>query len=207
MVIKTNGSQKEQQVLDFGTQKKSTLLHYDLEYDTTNPEDTIRKFVENMKGMMARYDGNNLRLIEIEQEINDIEHYMEIGKYKNIKEGYRLYRKLAELRRERRACKNENDLLWPVYEHFHGTEFLNKLTYVQGECSKVRNTVDARVYSVRTDVLDEWIDPVNDGAGIGVNMLTGETEVMTIPVPGLTPAGSASQTEKKYSLAWSEKRE
>ena len=157
MVIKTNGTQKESQILDIATKPKQSL-HYDIEYDTTNPESTMRDFVKDIQGMLNRFEGNRARIFEIEAELNDLEHYMEIGNYKNVPEGYKLYRKLAELRRERRACKNENDLLKPIYDYFHATDVLPKLTNVQGEVSKVKNAIDMRVYSVRTSVLDEFLN-------------------------------------------------
>ena len=158
MVVKTNGTQKESQVMTVGW-KKNPILHYDLDYDSTKPEETIREFVDNAKSMVARYEGNKLRINQIELELCDLEHYMEIGNFKNVPDGYKLYRKLAELRRERRACKNENDLLQPTYELFHATSILDKLGHTQGECAKAKSTIDCRVYGVRTDVLDEWMEP------------------------------------------------
>ena len=134
-------------------------MHYDLDYDSTKPEMTIRNFVSDVKDMIARFEGNKARVIAIEEELQDIYHYIEISTYKSVPIGYKLYRKLAELRRERRSCKNENDLLQPIYEYFHATEVLNKLSHVQGECAKVKTTIDNRTYLVRTDILDKWIEP------------------------------------------------
>lgn len=161
MVIKTKGSQKETQVIEMNSvyRKLKPALHYSTDYDTTKPEETLQTFVSNIKDMMARYTGNKARIIEIEKELSDLEHYMEISSYKTIPNGYKLYRKLAELRKERRKCKNENDLLVPIYEHFHATEVLNKLSLVQGECGKLKETIDGRLYQIQTDVLDEYIYP------------------------------------------------
>ena len=159
MKISTIGTQKESQILEKIPAINNSILHYDLEYDFTKPEKTIREFVADIKAMVSRYEFNKNRVIEIENELNDICHYMEISSYKNVPEGYRLYRKLAELRRERRACKNENDLLQPVYQYFHATEVLNKLTTVQGEVAKAKSAIDARTYLVRTNALDEWLNP------------------------------------------------
>ena len=159
MKITTTGTQKEAKVLDIVPAKKNRILHYDLEYDSTNPEQTLRDFVANTKAMIARFEDNKNRIIEIENELQDLYHYIEISTYKKVPDGYKLYRKMAELRRERRACKNENDLLQPIYEHFHATEVLNKLTYVQGECAKCKEAIDNRFYAARTDILDEWLEP------------------------------------------------
>ena len=158
MIIKTNGTQKESQIVSIA-QKQNPLLHYDIEYDSQQPEKTIRDFVSDIRGMMAKYEFNRGRITEIEAELLDLEHYMEISSFKTVPNGYKLYRKMAELRRERRACKNENDLLQPIYEYFHATEVLGKLGRVQGECAKAKEAIDNRTYMVRTDVLDEWLEP------------------------------------------------
>lgn len=200
MVIKTGGTQKEQSVIEVA-KKQPVLLHYDLEYDTTDPEGKLREFVSDIRKMLTKYESNKTRIFEIEAEINDLEHYMEIGKnYKNVHEGYRLYRKLAELRRERRSCKSENDLLEPVYNYFHATEILNKLSWVQGETARVRETIDQRVYGVRTDALNEWLkeeekEPVISKADkdrIDNILLDFDCDLKKV------------ETENKYELVWKE---
>lgn len=165
MIIKTAGTQKDSKVITLDAQKISDprkTMHYTVDYDSTQPEETLRKFIADIRGMVSRYEGNRSRIAEIEQEINDLEHYMEIASYKTVPNGYRLYRKLAELRRERRACKSECDLLQPIYEYFHATEVLNRLSLVQGECAKAKGAIDARTYTIRTNVLDKFLEPDKD---------------------------------------------
>lgn len=172
MKITTAGTQKESQIIDV-TPKKNPILHYDVEYDSTKPEQTIREFVGDIKGMVARFESNKDRIIEIENELLDIYHYIEVSSYKTVPAGYKIYRKMAELRRERRACKNENDLLQPIYEYFHATEVLNRLSRVQGECAKCKRSIDDRAYVVRTDILDELTETYskakNEPEGINPN--------------------------------------
>lgn len=158
MNIKSFGTQKNQTV-DIAPRKVNPILHYTVDYDSTKPEETIRNFVSDIRGMVSKFEWNKNRIAEIETELVDLEHYIEIASYKTVPNGYRLYRKLAELRRERRACKNENDLLQPIYEYFHATEVLNRLSAVQGECAKARNAIDGRCYLVRTDILEEYLNP------------------------------------------------
>lgn len=160
MNIRSFGPQKEQTVVDMTTRKSNPILHYDIDYDSTKPEETIRNFVADIRGMISKYDWNKNRIEEIETQLVDLEHYIEIASYKTVPNGYKLYRQLAELRRERRACKNENDLLWPIYEYFHATEVLNRLSAVQGDVAKVKGAVDSRCYLVRTDILEEYMNPV-----------------------------------------------
>lgn len=159
MNIKSFGPQKEQTVIDMSTRKTNPILHYDLDYDSTKPEETIRNFVADIRGMISKYEWNKTRIEEIETQLVDLEHYIEIARFKTVANGYKLYRKLAELRRERRCCKNENDLLWPIYEYFHATEVLNRLSTVQGDVAKVKGAIDGRCYLVRTDILEEYMNP------------------------------------------------
>jgi hypothetical protein len=140
-------------------QKTGPQLRYTFEYDTLHPEEKLRKFVMDIQEMKSRYEQNLLRIKEIENALCDIEHYMEISSFKNVPEGYKLYRKLAGLRRERRALKSENDILRPAVEYFRTTSTLDKIANVQGDVAKSQEIVDSRVYTVRTDALDEWLKP------------------------------------------------
>lgn len=167
MIIRTAGTQKQSIVVNQSAvaKKMPAMLHYKADAQLAAPEETLRGFVADIKKMITKYEVNKARLAEIEPEINDLEHYIEIAPNQRVPSGYKLYRKLAELRRERRICKNENDLLWPIYEHFHATEVLPKLANVQGECSKVRGAIDARVYTVRTDVLTDYLKEGKEESG------------------------------------------
>lgn len=161
MIIRTQGTQKESQIVEINQDnpKITPILHYDLDYDVTHPEDTIRQFCNDIQGMMERLTGNKDRVQRIDAELNDLEHYMETTAFKPVSQGYRLYRKLAELRKERRACKNEIELLQPIWEYFHATDVLNKLRTVQGECRKMKAQIDDRCYVCRTNVLEECAEP------------------------------------------------
>ena len=99
MIIKTNGTQKESQIVDI-TKRPVPMLRYDIQYDSLHPEEVMRKFVADVKEMLARYDYVSKRISEIENEMADVEHYMEISPYKTVTQGYKLYRKLVELRKE-----------------------------------------------------------------------------------------------------------
>lgn len=138
------------------TQGRPLLFSVD-EYDSQKPEETFRMFIRSVKEMVKKYDANIARIAELEDQMQDVMHFMEMAKPKNVPTGYKLYKKLTDIRKERRACKNENDLLKPVYDMFHGTKLLDQLSYVQGECGKVKKTIDGRAYSVRTDILEDLV--------------------------------------------------
>lgn len=190
LTIKTGGTQKESKIASF-VPRPCRTMGYTTEYDSLHPEDTIRDFVSNIKAMISKYEYNIQRISEIENETQDLLHYIEMAPNKTVSGGYKLYRKLADLRRERRACKNENDLLQPVYEHFHATEVLNKLGIVQGACRGMKGTIDDRVYTIRTDILDEWLEPEKkEEPKDGMPVLDSDFSTVT-------------DLQKKYQLAWS----
>lgn len=127
------------------------------EYDTLNPEENIKNFCAFIRQAISRYEGDKDRLSELDSQMQDVLHFIEMSKDKDVQHGYKLYKKLCEIRRERRACKNEIDLLYPVYEAFHGTKLLDQLGSVQGNCKQAKKTITNKGYSIRTDVLDEFI--------------------------------------------------
>ena len=126
-----------------------------LEYDTLQPESKFREFCASIREMLARYEYNSSRVSELDQQMQDLLHYIELSGDKNANMGYKLYKQMSSVRRERRACKNEMDLLQPVYDAFHDTSFLTRLTDIQGKCRTAKQFIDNRGYTVRTDVLEK----------------------------------------------------
>ena len=82
---------------------------------------------------------------------------MELSKNKDTVTGYKLYKELCELRRQRRQYKNEMELLAPIYEMFNGTKMLDELAAVQGACKRAKQLISNKGYTVRTDALDDFI--------------------------------------------------
>ena len=213
MIIRTAGSQKESQVMDIQPSKPNPIMHYNIEYDTTHPEETIRKFCSDIREMVTRYEGNKQRLIEIEGEHQDLLHYIEMSPFKKVPDGYKLYRKLAELRRERRALKNENDLLQPLYDTFRQPDILNKLGKVQGDVTKAHDAIDGRVYGMRTDVLNDWFEPEKKEEP-GVTVVEAEEPAVSVDIPetneevedavdDMIDQKDIRAAQAKFKLAWS----
>lgn len=136
------------------------ILTSELDYDTLHPEETIKNFCCAIRNMLAKYQSNKERYNYLEQEMQDLLHYIEMTSDKNANAGYKLYKKLAEIRRERRICKNELDLLQPVYDAFNSNEKLNALAQIQGFCRTAKQTINNRAYTVRTDILDSFVKPI-----------------------------------------------
>lgn len=133
------------------------ILSSDLEYDTLRPEETIKNFCVAIRNMLSRYQYNKDQFAILENEMQDLLHFIEMGKDKNANVGFKLYQRLAEIRRARRMHQNEMDLLQPIYDAFSGGEKLNVLAQIQGACRITKQTIDNRAYTVRTDVLASFI--------------------------------------------------
>ena len=133
------------------------ILSSDLEYDSLKPEETIRNFCTSIRNMLSRYQYCKEQFSLLENEMQDLLHFIEMAADKNANLGFKLYKRLAEIRRERRVCQNELDLLQPIYDAFGGGEKLNALAQIQGACRTTKQTIDGRAYTVRTDVLDQFI--------------------------------------------------
>lgn len=130
------------------------ILSSEESYDTLDPEETIRSFSASIREMLSRYDGNQMELQKLDNQMQDLLHYIEMSKDKKAPDGYKLYKQLRDIRRKRRACKNEIDLLKTVYDIFNGTDLLNKLADALGKVRETKRVISARTYKVRTDVLD-----------------------------------------------------
>ena len=107
--------------------------------------------------MLSRYQLSKEEYDNLENNMQDLLHYIEMGSDKNANVGYKLYKQLAEIRRRRRACKNEIDLLQPIYDAFSNTETLNILAQVQGNCRIAKQKIENSAYTVRTDVLEQFM--------------------------------------------------
>ena len=89
-------------------------------------------------------------------EILDIEHYAELHPDLDGAEGYKVYGKLRDVRRERRKLKNENELLKPFYDWLgENTQAVKKLEQALGKTRNTAEVIDNRKYMTRTGVLNE----------------------------------------------------
>ena len=81
------------------------------------------------------YEADVKAIKQIEEELNDINHEIELGKPKNAAQGYKLYQDIRKLRNKRRTLKEEVELLADTYEYFNsqqGQAFKNKVQALQG---------------------------------------------------------------------------
>ena len=134
---------------------KTILVQRNIEeYDQTNALETISEFSHFLRDVVSRYEANERIRVECEQKSNDLLHLIELHDDMNASEGYKAYKKLAEVRRERRVCKNENELLAPLYAFIQqNPKAINELAAVLGRCRAAKEAIDRRIYSARTDII------------------------------------------------------
>ena len=108
--------------------------------------------IQIVQDVLKNYERNEERIRCIEDELNDLNHEIELTPSKNMYSGYLLYKSIRELRIERRRCKEENELLKDMYEFFKsqvGKEFKNKIQQIQGNAAKLREVQERRTYTPR----------------------------------------------------------
>lgn len=124
------------------------------DFDSLLAADKTREFLTFARDVISRFEGDQARQAELESETQDLLHYIELSPNMNAAQGYSLYRKLANIRRERRDCKNEIDLLKPLYDYLSDKKVINDLSQIQGKCSASKQSISRRQYTLRTDVMD-----------------------------------------------------
>ena len=120
-----------------------------------SPEATIKQFTQLLREVKPRYD-EAVRLQELhERELSDLLHYAELHDNLNACQRNKLYKKIAEVRRLRRACKVEAELLEPLYLYADKAGYLvDQLSGVQGRTRAAREHIERRTYTPRTDILE-----------------------------------------------------
>ena len=108
--------------------------------------------IQIFKDVTTNYEYNLARIKQIEEELNDLNHEIELSPPKDMYKGYVLYKNIRDLRVERRQCKEEVELMKDMYEYFtgqYGQQFKSKIQSIQGNSVKLRATQEARIYKPR----------------------------------------------------------
>lgn len=102
--------------------------------------------------IIKNYERNIEVIKECEDNLNDINHEIELSHPKDMYKGYLMYREIRELRQKRRTAKNENQLMQEIYDYFmspQGQAFKNKVQQLQGSSSKIYEAQQRRTYVPR----------------------------------------------------------
>lgn len=104
------------------------------------------------KDVVERYERNVEIIKQTEDELNDLNHEIELSSPKDMYRGYLMYSAIRELRIRRRTAKEENELLKDMYEYFksQGAQaFKSKIQSIQGSSVKIRGAQEQRTYQPR----------------------------------------------------------
>lgn len=134
----------------------NTLLkqHNDTDYDSLDALEIIEEFNTLLKETKSVYEENETLKKESEDQLQDLLHYAELHNNLNASDGYRVYKKITEARRERRRSKDENELLEPLMEFIRqNPKLVNEVGALVGRLRGTKRCIDQRVYMARTDII------------------------------------------------------
>ncbi len=132
-----------------------TIRGADKDFDTLNIEETIREFCAFIRSIISRYNENLILQEDAEAKEQDIRHFIEMANNLSDDEKKIIYAKLSNTLQDRRQCKNENEIIRPLYDFVADKNLLNRLSQIQGAVGSVKKTISNRTYACRTDVLDD----------------------------------------------------
>lgn len=130
------------------------VLHRHFDFDEMNPEQALSSFLKFVREVKAKQSMLQTTLSELNSASSDILHYAELHDDLGGWQGYDLYKKLRDTRRQRRMCKDEIELLTPVLQWVEESDgAVKKLERVLGEVRKNKTDISQRSYIMRTDVM------------------------------------------------------
>lgn len=119
-------------------------------------ENKVKKYTTNILDIfdtvVKTYERNEETIKNTEDEINDINHEIELSKPKDMYHGYLMYIALRDLRVKRREAKDENEMLQEMYEYAKsqsGIEVSKKMQKLQGHSVYTEQKLQNRSYRPR----------------------------------------------------------
>ena len=102
--------------------------------------------------VVKKYESNVELIKQLEEELMDIEHEIELGKDLDMFKGWQRYKDLRDVRRKRRVAKDENQLLQDMYDFLkspQGQSVKTKFQQIQGNSVKTYDSQNRRTYTPR----------------------------------------------------------
>lgn len=134
--------------------------HYEHgEYDLLNAEAALKAFLDFSRELAPKYHAAVANNDELDKETQDILHFMELEGDMNAAKGYKAYRALAEVRRQRRLCKNEIELMEPLVNFVETNQsFFKQMEGLLGRIRIIKQAISNRSYAMRTGAVQSIID-------------------------------------------------
>ena len=135
------------------------------DFDVLQAEKTIRLFILFLQDVLSRYTENERIKEKAEAQEQDLSHAISLLNGLTEKEKRLIFRRMIEALKTRRQCKNENEVLKPLYDYISDKELLNRLGIILGNIRKSKEVIDNRSYGCRTAILDDFREEtsVTDG--------------------------------------------
>lgn len=129
--------------------------------------DYSTNIIDIFKDVVKRYQTNLEIIKQTEDELNDINHEIELSSPKDMYHGYLMYKTLRELRIRRRQAKDENDVLYEMYCYItsqNGIEVKTKMQKLQGHAVDTERKLNNRLYCPRqrSDLTITDVSPVSN---------------------------------------------
>ena len=121
------------------------------------PIETGESILRYIDHISETYFANYNQIGELDRQLCDLNHIIEFTPM-DIQKGYKYAKQLQDIRRERRALKDENEMLKPMYDFLstgQSTAFRNGLANAIGKAKQRERTLPLRVYTPRSQAFQE----------------------------------------------------
>ena len=134
-------------------------LRREAAYDTMKPEEALGSFLKFIREAQARYKEDVRLVAEYQLQQQDLEHYAEMADDLGRTDACVFYRKLRDIRRARRAVKNESQMLEPLMAFLdRNADTIKQLERVLGDVRAKKEHLDGLAYTAKTDILKKQGD-------------------------------------------------
>lgn len=147
------------------SRKNMTFRAPEKNFDVLNVEETLREFNSFLRNVIVFYENNKKQREKAEAQELDLEHCIALSGTLSEKEKRMIFRRMTEALQTRRDCKDQNEILQPLYNYISDKTLMNKLAQVQGEIARAKETANNRIYGCRTAILDDFRTNDADGEG------------------------------------------
>lgn len=106
----------------------------------------VGDFIESMYDIINTYEKNSIRIENYNKITDDILHEIEFSRY-NIIQRSEVYDRIRSVRRERRACVEENKHIRPLYKFLIGEDIKSRIAQLEMDCYTSKETILSQGYS------------------------------------------------------------
>ena len=152
-----NPYHKQDSAIAGNTSARNMTLHAaEKNYDVLDAEAILREFNAFLRNVMTVYEENKRLKEKAEAQESDLQHCIALAGTLTEKEKRMIFRRMSEALQVRRRCKDQNEVLQPLYNFISDKTLMNRLAQIQGDIVKAKEVANNRVYGCRTAILDDF---------------------------------------------------